>query len=251
MSRIPPEFWARPFAHRGLHGPGKPENSLAAIRAAVDAGYGVEFDVQPSADGEAMVFHDYTLDRLTGQTGRTDALSADALGGIGLKGTDETIPTLAQVLDLIGGRAAILLEIKDQTGDFGESDGALERRVCEVVRDSGHVGTTAIMSFNPHSLGPVREALPEACRGIVSYDFEHPNDAHVDAARRRELAALSHFDTYGCDFVSYGAASLPTIEAADLRTRGVPVFCWTVRSAEDAARVLRHSDQITFEGYRP
>lgn len=251
MNRVPPQLWARPFAHRGLHGPGVPENSLAAVSAAVEAGYGVEFDVQFAADGTPMVFHDYTLDRLTAETGRVDAREARELGRVALLSTGETIPTLVESLDTVAGRVPVLLEIKDPHGAFGETDGALEARVCEAVSASGNTGMTAIMSFNPHSIGHVRDCLPEALRGLVSYDFEHEHDAHVDADRRRALAALQDFDRLGCDFVSYGATSLPTPKTEALRARGVPVFCWTVRSEAQAQAALRHCDQITFEGFRP
>ena len=249
--RLPPDFWARPFAHRGLHGAGRPENGLSAIEAAVEADYGVEFDVQFSADDVPVVFHDYTLERLTDAEGRVDALDAAALGRIALTGSEETIPTLAAVLGAIGGRAPVLLEIKDQSGAFGETDGRPEAAVCGVVEASGHLETVAIMSFNPYSVGHVQQRLPDAFRGLVSYDFEHPHDAHVDAKTRHSLANLESFDRFGCDFVSYGAASLPTPTTKALRTRGVPIFCWTIRSEQQAEVALKHCDQITFEGYIP
>ena len=136
MSRLSKNFWARPFAHRGLHDAARPENSLSAINAAVQAGYAIEIDVQPSSDGEAMVFHDYDLDRLTGETGPTKARTATELSSIALENSSDTIPTLAAVLELIGGRAPLLIEIKDQSRAFVDTDGALERRVCEVVKSS-------------------------------------------------------------------------------------------------------------------
>ena len=97
---LPSDFCRLPIAHRGLHDvqAGRPENSLAAVRAAVDVGYGIEIDVQMSADGHAMVFHDDTLDRLTAKAGPIVAHTAEALGRIMLSGSDQTIPTLAQVL---------------------------------------------------------------------------------------------------------------------------------------------------------
>lgn len=251
---VPSGFGARPFAHRGLHdrGKGRPENSLSSFDEAIRHGYAIELDVQISADGEAMVFHDYELDRLTDRTGRVDALTADALGSIPLGGGDgETIPTLSATLSRIAGRVPLLIEIKDQTGGFREGDHALESRVCEVVKDSGHAGACAIMSFNPFAAAHCARALPEVPVGIVSYDFEHPHDAHVDDAHRRALADLAHFADAGACFVSYGAGSLPRPEVAALRERGIPIYCWTIRSAEEARAALAHSDQVTFEGYLP
>jgi len=251
-TRLPCAFWARPFAHRGLHAvaEGRAENSLAAFDAAIAGGYAIELDVQASADGEAMVFHDYTLERLAEATGRVDARSAADLRGIALHGGG-TIPDLATVLARIDGRANVLIEIKDQTGDYGATDGALERHVCDIVRANGHAGTCAIMSFNPHVILAVKAGAPEIPRGIVSYDFEHPSDAHVDPARRRALADMTMIDVCEADFVSCGAANLAHDPVVALRSRGLPVFVWTIKSAAQARAALARCDQITFEGYLP
>ncbi len=251
MSRLSKEFWAKPFAHRGLHDASRPENSLSAIIAAAEQGYAIELDVQPSSDGEAMVFHDYTLDRMTNAVGRTDALSTAELSQIKLKDVDEMIPTLEAVLEHISGRAPILIEIKDQSEAFTRTNGTLERRVCDLVRAAGKIETCAIMSFNPFSADHVRQHLPQIARGVVSYDYEHPHDAGVDPAYRKDLAELKWFEETEADFVSYGALSLPTERTQMLRERGVPVFCWTIRSAKQAEAALKHCDQITFEGYTP
>src|SRR3954469_19661549 len=103
---------ARPFAHRGLHGEGRIENSRAAFAAAIAAGHGIELDVQASADGEAMVFHDAELGRLADARGALAAWSAAELGRFRLKDTAETIPTLGEILGLIGGRVPLLIEVK-------------------------------------------------------------------------------------------------------------------------------------------
>jgi len=252
MSRVTPAFRSRPFAHRGLHdvGAGRAENSLAAFDAAIAGGYAIELDVQRSSDGEAMVFHDYDLERLAEATGRVDARDAADLRAVALRGGG-TIPDLAEVLARIDGRANVLVEIKDQTGGFSETDGAFERRVCDIVRASGHADTCAIMSFNPYSVMVVKDAAPDIARGLVSYDFEHPHDAHVDAAHRQALARMTMIDACEADFVSYGAASLDTPPVHALRERGMPVFSWTIRSAEQARAAMAHCDQITFEGFRP
>jgi len=127
----------------------------------------------------------------------------------------------------------------------------LERRVCECVEQAGHIDSCAIMSFNPFSAEHVRDCLSDIARGVVSYDFEHEHDAGVAADYRADLAALRWFEETGADFVSYGAASLPTKKTEALRAAGVPVFCWTIRSPEQAEQALKHCDQITFEGYLP
>ena len=93
---LPPALLATPLAHRGFHdlAAGCPENSLSAFRAAIDAGYGIELDVQRSADGRAMVFHDDTLDRLTDRSGLVASLTAADLGRTLLCDSDDHIPTL-------------------------------------------------------------------------------------------------------------------------------------------------------------
>ena len=251
MSRLQPAFWAKPFAHRGLHDDERPENSLAAIEGAMDAGYGIELDVQASADGEAMVFHDYTLERLSGDESRIQEHDADTLRDVRLAGTGETIPTLAEVLEHVNGRAPILIEIKDQSQGFTATDGTLERRVCDVLRAAGCVDTCAVMSFNPFSANHVRQALPEVVRGLVSYDFKHLSDMRLSSHHRQDLASMRWFEEVGGEFISYGATSFPSARIAEMRSTGVPVFCWTIRSQAQADEALKHCDQITFEGYRP
>ena len=118
------EAWDRvfapPVAHRGLWSPsGPPENSLAAFEAACEAGYGIELDVQLSSDGEAVVFHDSRLTRMTGRDGRIGDFSADDLSAMRLAGFDETIPTLAETLTLVGHRAFVQIELKTLAGEVG------------------------------------------------------------------------------------------------------------------------------------
>jgi len=136
---------ARPFAHRGLHGHGHIENSRAAFEAAIAAGSGIELDVQASADGEAMVFHDYELERLTEGFGALRTLAGVELQRIRLKGSEETIPTLNEILALIGGRAPLLIELK--------SPGRRAAQLCRAVQRAldGYQGSVAVMSFMPLS----------------------------------------------------------------------------------------------------
>ena len=110
--RLPPAFLTVPLAHRALHDvtDGRPENSRAAIAAAIEGGYGIEIDLQLSADNRAMVFHDYALDRLTTQTGPVRQRDADNLAQVSLRGGDEAIPTLEEILALVDGRAPLLID---------------------------------------------------------------------------------------------------------------------------------------------
>ena len=128
-----PDFIRLPIAHRGLHSPGVPENSLAAFRAAIAAGYGIELDIQPSAEGTPMVFHDYDLTRMCGDEGYIVDRSAADLAELRLQGTDEPIPTLVEVLREVAGRVPLLIEIKDPDGRLGRNIGELQDRVAAAL----------------------------------------------------------------------------------------------------------------------
>ncbi len=247
---LPPDFLARPFAHRALHdrATGRIENSPAAVRAAVDAGYGIEIDVQPSADGVAMVFHDPTLDRLTGESGPVRARSAAELGQIALAGGDDTIPTLDAVVDMVAARVPLLVEIKDTSGDLGPTDGVLEHAVARVLAGRDRV---AVMSFNPHSMARMRDLAPDLPRGLTTCAFAEDDWPQVPETRRRHLAAIADYDAVGACFVSHRHVELDMARVAELKRAGAAVLCWTVRAAAEEAAALRVADAITFEGYRP
>lgn len=238
-----------PIAHRGLHGPGRPENSLSAARAAIAAGYGIECDLQRAADGEAMVFHDQDLDRLTGRRGPLAALPAATLAAIPLAGgSGEAIPTLAALLALVAGRVPLLIEVKDQTGHLGDEIGALEARTAALL--AGYSGPVALMSFNPHSVAALAQAAPHIPRGLTSCNFP-ARDWPLPAARRAGLAALADFDRVGASFVSHDRTDLANPAILARKARGVPILCWTVRSRAQEAAARRVADNITFEGYAP
>lgn len=248
-----PDFLtARPFAHRGLHdkAAGVIENSRAAIEAAAAAGYGVELDVQMSADGEAMVFHDYELQRLTGRDGFARLTTARDLGLTPLSGAADGAgaPTLAEALALIGGRVPALVEIKDQHLALGPLDGRLERRVARTL--AAYPGAAAVMSFNPHSVALMAELAPDLPRGRVTCSFGEEDWAMVPAARRAALGKIDDLDALGACFISHQWDELETPPVAAVKQSGRAVLCWTIRSEEEEARARRVADNVTFEGYR-
>lgn len=251
--RLPPDFFARPIAHRGLHDSalGVVENSRDACAAAIRAGYGVEIDVQLSADGEAVVFHDDTLDRLTAETGPVRARWAGALRQLPLLASSDGAPSLPDLLDLVAYRAPLLVEIKDQTGAMAASGpagevGPLEARVAALLTE--YRGRAAVMSFNPHSVGWFRTHAPHLPAGLVSYDFA---DSDLPEQRRAALAAMADAEALEVDFVSYRWSDLPTSTVDRLKARGTPVISWTIRTPEEAEAAWAVSDQITFEGFLP
>lgn len=238
---------ARPIAHRGLHGlaPGVVENLPAAFDAAIAGNYAIECDVQPTADGDAIVFHDGTLDRLTTATGRVEAQSAAELGRIAFKATGDRMITLAGLFAQVAGRVPLVVEIKSEfDGRLG-----LTRRVAELAASYG--GPLALMSFDPAPIAWLKANAPKLVRGIVAEShYAGAHWAHMPATMRRDLASLAHYPDTDPHFLSWRVADLPS--AATERYRGSlgrPVICWTVRTEAERAIAADHADQVTFEGY--
>ncbi len=250
MPELPSAFLRLPLAHRGLHdrARGVIENSRAAAVAAIEAGYGIEFDIQRAACGEAMVFHDEALPRLTGAPGLVGDYTAEALGRILLNGTEEPVPTLPELLRLVAGRAPLLIEIKDQTGVLGPDVGPLETRVADCL--ATYEGPVAVMSFNPHSMAAMAEVAPDLPRGLTSGAF--PQDEwRLPDYRRAELANLSDAERIGAAFISHDCRDLDNPAVARLKAAGLPILTWTIRSPESEAAARKVADNVTFEFYRP
>ncbi|MCO5133554.1 MAG: glycerophosphodiester phosphodiesterase [Phyllobacteriaceae bacterium] len=226
----------RPIAHRGLHDVSRGifENTLSAAKAAIEHGYAIEVDLHPSRDGVPMVFHDNTLNRLTQESGNVRDRSAGELASIGIGGSADRVPTLAQLLDLTGGRSGLVLELK---GIAGEDDGFVAA-VLSVLED--YDGPVAIMSFNHWLLADARKLGATIPVGLTAEGDDKLNGVHREA-----MAA------YQPDFVSYGIDDLPNDFVREFHETGRPVITWTVRSPEAAAKSALYADQITFEGFLP
>ncbi|TCP60052.1 glycerophosphoryl diester phosphodiesterase [Rhodovulum bhavnagarense] len=249
MSVLPPSFLHAPIAHRALHdhGVGRPENSIEAVRAAIAGGFGIEIDIQPSADGVPMVFHDYDLSRLTGETGPVSAQGARVLGTMVLRGGATGIPTLEHVLDEVAGRVPLLIEIKDQDGAMGRGVGRLERAVARLL--ARYSGDVAVMSFNPHAVAVLAEAAPDIPRGLITCAFEPGDWPTLHAPVRDVLRDIPDYDRLGACFISHRWTDLARPRVRALRQAGAAILCWTVKSVGDEriARSVAHN--ITFEGY--
>ncbi len=246
---LPPEFLARPIAHRGLHdrAAGRPENSVAACEAAIAAGYGIEIDLQLSADGQAMVFHDYDLARLTGLSGPVRARNAAELGAMRLQDSAETIPTLADLLKIIAGRAPLLIEFKDQDGAMGADIGALEAAAAGVL--ANYQGKVALMSFNPHSVRRLAELMPNVPRGLTTSDYNATDWPHLTEATRAHLAGMPDLAACEAGFISHDHRDLQSPHVARVAEAGLPILCWTIRSPDQEAAARQIAQNITFEGY--
>lgn len=234
---LPPGLLDRPFAHRGLwQVGGRPENSLAAFRAAADAGYGIELDVQLSADGEAVVFHDDTLERMTAQAGIVEERTADELQTLRLLGSDQTIPTLAQALQAIGDRSPVLVELKTPLGQ----EGPLEQRVAALL--ARHSGPAAVIGFNAVSHAWFARHDPAIPRGL---------NVRASGPETPRMTALERFEVARPDFL------LPGVDVADSesvvahRAQGLPVVVWTVRRPAEWDAVRAWADSYIFEDMTP
>lgn len=229
------QLTARPIAHRGYHdiSQGRPENSLAAFRAAVESKYAIECDLHPSSDGIPVVFHDDNLQRLTDADGGVRDLTAAELGKLTLGGTRETIPTLDQLLTLAKGEVPLVLELKHMPG----RDAGLAQAVVDRLRH--YDGAVALMSFDPALIADCKAAGPHLPRGYIAFGNWRASTEQFKALTR-----------VGADFISYNIDDLPT--PLPLLARwvfGRPLICWTVRTPDQLKRARRWTDQITFEGF--
>jgi len=240
---------AHPIAHRGLHdaSAGVIENTAAAFSAAVAAGYGIETDLQISADGEAMVHHDGALGRLTEGGGVLAEMSAGQIQAVRFKTGGGRILTLGELCDLVGGRVTLLLELKSHF----DGNLRLVDRTVEVLK--GYAGPVAVMSFDPDLIHAVRYAAPGLRRGIVAErNYSHPEWNQLTGARKQNMTWLLHAPRSRPQFIAYSVRDLPAV--APLLARGIfglPLLTWTVRGEYDRQRASRWADQIIFEGWRP
>ena len=240
---------ARPIAHRGLHDAahGVIENTAGAVRAAVAAGYGVEIDVQLSADGEAMVHHDAVLGRLTAGSGRLDALDAAALKRVPFRGSAERMLTLGEVCDLVDRRVTLLVELKSRF----DRDPRLPARVADVL--SAYGGPAAPMSFDPWQIADLRQQAPQLVCGIVAAKYRpHPYWDRMPFWMRHTMGYLMTGLPARAQFVAYGVADLPALAPFVARhVFGLPLLTWAVRTAAERSIAERFADQMIFEGIRP
>lgn len=229
------------MAHRGLHDDDLVENSLGAVEAAVEADYAVEVDLQLTADGGLVVIHDRTLDRTTAGSGRVADHTLEELRRVALRGTDETLSSVTDLLALVSGRAPLFVEMKapDAQEDKARMTAAITRALA------GYGGAAAVMTFDPDLLALLRRSLRDTPLGILAGG----ENRRAPLVSRFGRDMLLHMPRTQPDFVGYYAVALPH-PAATLARRKRPVLAWTVRSRQEAARLERHVDQIIFENFR-
>ena len=234
----------RPIAHRGLHnhraefGKVVPENSLAACQAAIEENTPIEIDVHLTAEGEILVFHDYFLKRLTGQSGTIKKVKIDNLGRYQLLNTAETIPTLQDVLTLVGGQVPLLIELKTR-----DRKGIFANKILEELE--GYKGEFALQSFNPFVVSWFHKNKPEINVGQLVKGFK--------LLRSLARARFNPFDYFmgqlNCkpDFIGYDIDNLNALTSFFWRQRKLPLIVWTVRTKDQEETAKKHADNFIFE----
>ena len=227
------------YAHRGLHGPGVPENSMAAFRAALDRGYGIELDLHLMKDGDLAVIHDSKLIRTTGREGIVEDLTAADLKNYPLEGTGETIPTFRQVLDLYAGKAPLIVELKPVAGNHA----ALAETACRMLE--GYEGPWCMESFDPRCVYWLKKHRPDVIRGQLTEDFFTAKGGLNPVLKFLMTHNLLNFLTMP-DFVAYqfGHRKHTPTNWVWKNLWGVQGVTWTLRTKEDY-------DQATKEGWLP
>ena len=231
------------YAHLGLHGGDIPENSLAAFAKAAEYGHGIELDLQLSADGKVMVFHDYSLKRMTGCEKLLTELTSDELRKLRLADSDEKIPFFTEVLELIDGRVPILIELKGENADTSVAKAAFE-----ILKD--YKGSFCIESFNPFLVRWVRKNRPDVMRGILVTNVSKEKNKH-NPLNFALGNMLTNFLARP-DFIAYDVRYQGTL-AVDLCTifYAAPAFAWTVRGEDAYYKAREYGAYVIFENIKP
>ena len=232
------------FAHRGLHNADRPENSLPAFKAAREKGYGIELDVHLLRDGTLAVFHDHTLQRMTGQEGKLEELSAAELTDYRLNGTDNTIPTFSAVLATVAGAVPLIIELK-----AAGNHAALVDATMAALKDYG--GAYGIESFDPRCLWHLRRRYPYVIRGQLSQNFIGSKEKLSGVVKGVLTYLLTNFLTRP-DFIAYAYEHRHNLSVTLARKLwGVHGVLWTLRTPAEHAAALSEGYLPIFENYEP
>lgn len=233
------------YAHRGLHGAGVPENSLEAFRLAKEADYGVELDVHLLKDGNLAVFHDKTLERMTGREGRIVDLTTEELKDYHLNGTEQTIPTFREVLKLFDGKVPLIVELKAV-----ENCAALCEKTCKML--DGYKGPYCLESFDPRCVYWLKKNRPDLIRGQLTQNYFAGSKAPIPGFLKILLRhQVLNFLTRP-DFVAYRYSDRKTLSNVICgkvwKLQGVT---WTLKAQEEFDTATKEGWIPIFEGFRP
>ncbi len=231
------------FAHRGLHNDFLPENSIGAITAAIERNYAVEIDVHLSKDKVLMVFHDHNLKRMTGKDRIIEKCTYSQLRELKLGSSEETIPTLREVLDLVDDKVPVIIETKTE-GRAGE----LEENLYEMLKS--YKGRVAVQSFSPYSIGWFYRNAPEIIRGQLSYCFSVGAE-HINVVIRFLLKHLMSNIICRPNFISYEKNSIGNAVIKRMKMFKIPIIAWTITSHDEYENVKPIATSIIFEKFVP
>ena len=234
------------YAHRGLHGNGVPENSLAAFRLAVEHGYGAELDIHLMKDGNLAVIHDAKLIRTTGKEGKIEDLTTDDLKDYRLEGTEETIPTFSQVLQVFSGKTPLIIELKPEGGNHA----ALCAAACKAME--GYEGVWCMESFDPRCVLWLKQNRPDIIRGQLAENSLKNPKSNLPIPLKFVLSF--HLENFLCrpDFVAYDFGTRKVLSNTICRRLfGMQGVSWTLRSPEDHETAVKEGWIPIFEHYQP
>ncbi len=226
------------IAHRGLHSEGIPENSLLAFEEATKYGFAIELDVRILKDGNIVAFHDDNLKRMCDKCANLSDLSIEDLGDITLKGSNEHIPLLQEVLDLVDNKVPIMIELKPE-----KDCKVFAQKVYEILKK--YKGRYAVKSFDPRPLIWFRKNAPKVPRGMLSSDFKN---IYVPWFKKVLVKNLFLYSSVKPNFISYDYRALPNKLVS---SKKVPVLAWTIRSKMQEERALQYASTVIFENYIP
>ena len=239
------------IAHRGLHNPedGIVENSSSAFQAAITAGFAIELDVQCLADHTPVVFHDFTMERLTNGKGAINQLSAAELKNLPLKQSGEHILTLNQLLEEIAGQVPLLIEIKsDWQTSKRHSLAEMETKIATAL--ATYKGQYGVMSFNPAPIHTLHTIAPNIPLGLTTCDFSAANWPELTNQQLHQLRRLKEAQH---PYLSFIAHDINTLECYAPQIRALPnvskLLTWTVRTKAQSALAASHGDHMIFEGH--
>ena len=232
------------IAHRGLHSKDKsvPENSISSFKLAIERSYGIEMDINILKDGTVIVFHDYNLKRLIGKNINLGNLNYDDIKDFKILNTEEKIPTLKEVLNLVNGKVPLLIELKPHGNN---------RLLCEnFIKDiKNYNGKFAIHSFNPHIVKWFKKNHPDIIRGQITEYFR--DDKKMKKFTKYLMKSMFFNKFTKPDFVNYGIKDLPNKYCDRAYKKGMCIISYASRSQEEFDMVKDHYDNSVFEFFTP
>lgn len=234
---------ARPIAHRGLHGGNLIENCENAFAAAIEKNYAIECDVQLTADGEAIVFHDDTVDRLLEGSGAVKNFTTKQIKNMAFKNGLGQVQTLVELFEQVAGRSTLVIELKT----LWDNNVDLSKRALNVIQN--YKGPLALMSYDPLLISYIALESPATIRGIIGECSAFDTYKTLPMAQSLELRQMTHLAQTKPHFISYYFRDLPHKPVTQFRSKGNPVITFTIRNPQQAADARRYCDQVTFQDY--